>query len=72
MKIEYSYTLRDERMNSLETKTINEERYNEILNSDKFKLKEEWQTDFNDSTLYMKWFKGQNGWNLFVSKEVAK
>lgn len=70
--MEYSYTLRDERMNSLETKTIDEKHYNEILNCDKFKLKEEWETEFNDSTLYMKWYKAQNGWNIFVSKEVFK
>lgn len=68
MRIEYSYDLYNE-YGRVEGKKINEVYYNEVIDSN-FKLVKEWKTKFKRSVLYAKQYELDNGYILFIWKEV--
>jgi hypothetical protein len=70
--IEYSFKILDKRGNEIVGGTITESKYNEIINNKNITLKEEWGTKYEDSTLYGKKYKNEDGYTLFVWKEVFK
>ena len=70
--IEYSFKILDKKINEIEEEKIIESKYNEIINNKNITLKEEWGTKYEDSTLYGKKYKNEDGYTLFVWKEVFK
>ena len=70
--IEYSFKILDKRGNEIVGGTITENKYNEVINSENITLKQEWKTKYEDSTLYGKQYKNEDGYTLFVWKEVFR
>lgn len=64
----YSYDLYNNN-GRVEGKEINEVYYNEVINSN-FKLIKEWKSKLKKSVLYAKQYKLDNGYILFIWKEV--
>ena len=66
--IEYSYDLYD-KTGRVKGGPLSEKHYNDVINSD-LKLKKEWNTKFKSSTLYAREYDLEDGWILFIWKEV--
>lgn len=72
MKVEYGYDLYNEEFSRMEGTRITEEKYIKAENTKDFKLIREWKTEYKDRTLYGKQYNLDNGYTLFIWKEVIK
>lgn len=70
MKVKYGYDLYNKNFSRMEGGKITEEKYKEVENAKHFKLVKEWETEYKDSILYAKQYKLDNGYILFIWKEV--
>ena len=72
MKKEHTFKLLDQRGNEIIGGTLTENKYKEVLKNKNITLCYEWTTKFEDSTLYGKRYKNEEGYTLFLWKEVFK
>lgn len=72
MEKEYTFKLLDKRGNEIIGGILTENKYKEVLNNKNITLKEKWVTKYEDSTLYGRKYKNEEGYTLFVWKEVFK
>ncbi len=71
--MEYSYTLIDNRGNTINKGRLTEEHYNEVLKHENIMFIEEWETEYKESTLYGKRYRVKDSRaTLFLWKEVFK